>query len=354
MSAAIENTAAPFDKEQLLAAFRSLSAEDMAGILEEMQRGMDLWRARQPDAEVPIAKSSKPAAASASAPDRRAKERKPRAAAEKPAALPAADGEAPSAASYRVASVKESVCMGRRTSESTKDARWKPSIYGEEQCGRAVETGSDLCPVCKNRLTRYTENPSDKIGWLGRVSEEPLDWMHMLGTAWAAKANPRFGSGSACASEAASVASAPAAAAAAAAAKPGRKSKQTEEEKEAAAAAKAAEKATKDAAKEAAKAAKEAEKAAVKAATAAAVQKVKDDAAAKKAAAAPAAAAAKADTATPAATVAHKIVCVAGEMYAVRGSNAFAYDPMDDSMGDYVGRLSADGNAVDTEAAEEE
>lgn len=343
MSAAIENTAAPFDKEQLLAAFRSLSAEDMAGILEEMQRGMDLWRARQPDAEVPIAKSSKPAA----------NERKPRAVAEKPAALPAADGEAPSAASYRVSSVKEGVCVARRISEGTKDARWKPSIYAEEQCGRAVEGESDLCPICKNHLTRYTETPSPKAGWHGRVSEEPLDWMHMLGTAWAAKANPRFGSGSACASEAASVASAPAAAAAAAS-KPGRKSKQTEEEKEAAAAAKAAEKAAKDAAKETAKAAKEAEKAAVKAATAAAVQKVKDEAAAKKAAAAPAAAPAKADTATPAATVAHKIVCVAGEMYAVRGSNAFAYDPMDDSVGDYVGRLSADGNAVDTEAAEEE
>lgn len=333
MSAIAENTAAPFDKEQLLAAFRSLSAEEMADILEEMQRGMDLWRARQPDAEVPIAKSSKPA----SAPDRRAKERKPKAAAAPPAAPEAEDGEAPSAASYRVSSVKEGVCAARRISEGTKDARWKPAIYAEEQCGRALEAGSDLCPICKNHLQKYTDNPSPKAGWHGRVSEEPLDWMHMLGTAWAAKATPRFGA----VSEVASVASAPAAAAP----KPGRKPKQTEEEKEAAKAAKAAE-------KEAAKAAKAAEKEAVKAAAAAAVEKVRADAAAKKAAAAPAAA--KADTATPAATVAHKVVCVAGEMYAVRGRNAFEYNPLDDSVGEYAGRLSEDGNSVDAEAPQEE
>lgn len=319
MSAAIENTAAPFDKEQLLAAFRSLSAEEMASIWTEIQRGA-------PAVKSPAAPASK--------------ERKPKAAAALPAAPEAEDGEAPSAASYRVSSVKEDVCAARRISEGTKDARWKPAIYAEEQCGRAVEAGSDLCPICKNHLQKYTENPSPKAGWVGRVSEEPLDWMHMLGTAWAAKANPRFGAGSGAVSEAASVASAPAAAAP----KPGRKPKQTEEEKEAAKAAKAAE-------KEAAKAAKAAEKEAVKAAAAAAVEKVRADAAAKKAATP---AAAKADTATPAATVAHKVVCVAGEMYAVRGRNAFEYNPLDDSVGEYAGRLSEDGNSVDAETPQEE
>ena len=325
MSAAIaENTAAPFDKEQLLACLRALSAEEMAAIWTEIQRG---------------APAVKPPAAPAS------KERKPKAAAAAAAAAPEAeDGEAPSAASYRVSSVKEGVCVARRISEGTKDARWKPAIYAEEQCGRAVEAGSDLCPICKNHLQKYTDNPSPKAGWHGRVSEEPLDWMHMLGTAWAAKANPRFGAGSAAVSEAASVASAPAA-------KPGRKPKQTEEEKAAAKEAKAA------AAAEA-KAAKAAEKAAIKAAADAAAKKVREEAAAKKAAAGGGggtpAPAAKADTATPAATVAHKIVCVAGEMYAVRGRNAFEYNPMDDSVGEYKGRLSEDGNSVDAEAPEEE
>ena len=234
--------------------------------------------------------------------------------------------------------------MGRRfkeNGEEQKDNRWKPAIFREVQCGSAVEGESDLCTGCKRRLAKYTESPSPKADWLGRVSEEPLDWMHMLGTAWAAKANPRFGAGSGAVSETASVASAPAA-------KPARKSKQTEEEKAAKAAAAAEAKAAKEAEKAAAK---EAEKAAAKAAKAA-EQKVRDAKKAAAAATAVPAPAAKADTATPAATVAHKIVCVAGEMYAIRGSCAYEYNPLDDSVGSYAGRLSADGNAVDTEAPE--
>lgn len=320
MSAISENVAAPPTAEQLLAAFRALSTEEMAVLWTELQRGAP--------------------AAAAAAP---AKERKARAPAPAPAPAAAA-GEAPSAASYRVSSIKEGVCVARRISEGTKDARWKPAIYAEEQCGRAVEGESDLCPICKNHLTRYTTDPTTKAGWHGRVSEEPLDWMHMLGTAWAIRVNPRFGAGSACASESASVASAPASS---------RKPKQTEEEKAAKEEEKAAAKAAKEAEKAAIKAAKAAEKAAIKAAGDAAAAKIREETAAKKAAAAPAAAAAKADTATPAATVSNKIVCVAGEMYSIRGTNAYEFNALDNTVGDYVGQLSADGNAVDTSAPEQ-
>jgi len=311
MSAIAENVAAPMTPEQLLAAFRALSTEEMAALWTEIQRGVPAGAPEKPPAAAPAVRKPRPSA---------------------PAPPTADAGEAPSAASYRVASVKEDVCVGRRF--APEDKRWKPAIFGEEQCGRAVEANSDLCPVCKARLHRYTADPSPKAGWLGRVTEDPLDWCHMLGTAWAAKANPRFGAGSACVSESASVASAPA--------KP-KANKDAE---------KAAAKAIKDAEKEAAKAAKAAEKAAAKAAADAAVQKVKAEAAAKKAAAAPAVAAAKADTAAPAALVAHKIICVGGEMYAIRGTNAYEYNALDDSVGGYVGQLSADENAVDTAAPE--
>lgn len=49
---------------------------------------------------------------------------------------------------------------------------------------------------------------------------------------------------------------------------------------------------------------------------------------------------------------AYKLVCVACEVYAIRGTNAFEYNAMDNSVGDYVGQLSADGFAIDTAAPE--
>jgi len=105
------------------------------------------------------------------------------------------DGSAPDASVYRVdeADIDHSVCVGR---EMDTDKRWKPFINKERQCGSKLVDGSDLCKKCTTREEKYAkkEGPGP---WLGRVTEEPLDWTHMLGTAWAEEAKPKFkGSGS--------------------------------------------------------------------------------------------------------------------------------------------------------------
>jgi hypothetical protein len=155
-------------------------------------------------------------------------------------------GDAPTAEDYRIPAedIKAGVCNGRRLTEP--DRRWKPAIYGEVQCGGTVSEDG-LCAVCVRRLAKYTEGGGPKVGWLGRLTEEPMEWCHMLETKWAEEKKPVWGAGSVV--EASAVSS--------------------KAEKEAAAAAKKAEKeaaaAAKKAEKEAAAAAKKAEKAAKKA-----------------------------------------------------------------------------------------
>jgi hypothetical protein len=104
----------------------------------------------------------------------------------------AADGEAPAVSAYRVsaADIDHSVCVGRRLADSTKDTRWKPAVYREFQCGKELsdEEESDLCPTCSARKTRYDAAPGPKVEWMGRITEEPLGWLHMLGTDWASGA----------------------------------------------------------------------------------------------------------------------------------------------------------------------
>ncbi len=126
-----------------------------------------------------------------------------------------AGDEPPSAASYRIRpeDINETVCLGRRIVE--KDKRWKPAVFYEGQCGKPVLEGSDLCTVCSRRLEKFAaeEDPVKQMkqcGWTGRVTEEPLDWQHMLSTAWAEAKKPKWlgggaAAGSASASEAGSV-----------------------------------------------------------------------------------------------------------------------------------------------------
>ena len=106
------------------------------------------------------------------------------------------DDSAPDASAYRVseADIDHSVCVGR---EKDTDKRWKPFIFRERQCGGKLEDGYDLCKKCTTREEKYavTEHPGSS--WWGRVTEEPLDWIHMLGTEWAKEKKPKFiGSGS--------------------------------------------------------------------------------------------------------------------------------------------------------------
>ncbi len=282
------------------------------------------------------------------------------------APLPEAAEGAPDASAYRIpeSEIKEGVCLGRRfkDTEESRDQRWSPNVYRELQCGADPAEGEDdLCATCAARMALAAAVPTSKK-WLGRVTEEPPEWCHMLGTEWAETKKPRWrGEGAAdSGSEASSVS-----AASSGGAKPGRKPAQSAEEKEAAAAAKKAEKeaaaAAKKAEKEAVAAAKKAEKEAAAAAkkeaaaAAAAAKKAEKEAAkkpaaaggAKKAAPAPAAAAAApAETATV-------LKIIGGVVYRIIGSDAYEWDELANESGALVGRLEGE-TFIPVAAAEEE
>jgi len=98
----------------------------------------------------------------------------------------------PTASDYRVApdSIDHSVCVGRVC--AGEDRRWSTILIREGQCGGRRVEGSDICSKCIKRQEKYTAAPSTKLKWMGRITEEPFDWQHMLGTAWAEKAKPVF------------------------------------------------------------------------------------------------------------------------------------------------------------------
>jgi chemotaxis protein histidine kinase CheA len=390
MSATVStHTPAPaITVEALLTVLRAASPEEMAALLAELNRGMPLWDAAKKEA--PTARGKMAARAAQAA-----------------ALLPeAADGEAPLASAYRVAAadIDLTVCVGRRLADSTKDTRWKPAVYREFQCGKP-QAGEecDLCTTCRERKDRYDANP--KPGdWVGRITEEPLGWVHMLGTEWATGPKaPKWLGGEDAGSDAASVASggsgateqmsapaavitqtqsAPAAAApmskaeialakaqakaeeaaAKAAAKAEEAAKKAAEKAEAAA-AKAAEKAEAAAAKAAEKAAAAAAKEAEKVAAAAAKAKAKEEAAAAKAAAKakpakPAATTVSAPVAAKAAPAAdaeevdedEQVTMIGGEMYVLKGNKAYAFISATETAGDFVGTISADGKSIEVDA----
>jgi hypothetical protein len=304
--------------------------------------------------------------------------------------------EQPTEGDYRLtaSAIDESVCVARKLTPEAKDTRWRPFVYREEQCGGALVAGSDLCSRCGKNETKYAAEPKPGA-WTGRVTEDPLGWVHMLGTEWAEEKKPKF-------TAKAAPAPAPAAAGAASAAAPPPADSEfafpepatatatttTTETAEPAfsssssfpatapaavtaaekAAAKAAEKA---AAKEAEKAAKAAAKAAEKAAIKAINDKAKADAAAAKAAlkaAKPATAAKAAKAAPAAAAVAVKVAAAAaaaeppvsvegelelidGNLYMVKSGNVYEYDELTEKAGDFVGRFTAE-KTIDTEGEE--
>jgi chemotaxis protein histidine kinase CheA len=231
-----------------------------------------------------------------------------------------------------------------------------------------VEEGSDLCATCARREQKYGE--TGKVGpWAGRITEEPLDETHMLGTAWAEKKKPRFlgaapaGAGSEAASEEGEGDTASTASTAKPKGKPGRKPMSPEEKAAKAAAKKAekeAEKAEKASAKKAEKEAEKAEKAAAKKTEkeaekeAAKAAKKAEKAAAKKAekaAAAPKPKATKKAEAPAAAAGAGAPAAVEGELRFVcgapcwlKGTNLYEYDDAAEVIGVYMGQF--DGTTV--------
>jgi histone H1/5 len=255
--------------------------------------------------------------------------------------LPSAeDGEtAPTADSYRLkaADIDETVCVGRA---KDNDNRWKPIIYRERQCGKKLVDGSDLCAGCQKREEKY----EDKAGpWLGRVSDdEPLSWLHMLGTAWAEKAKPKFnasasGSSASVASDAASDSGASEEMEVVEKKVAPKAKKVTAEEKESKKAAAAAEKEAAAAAKAAEKEAAAAVKAAEKEAAAAAKPKkevkpkkekeVKEVKEVKKSEKKPEKSEPKVAAASAAVVaVEFELEDIGGTVYAVRNGNVYDYD----------------------------
>jgi hypothetical protein len=98
----------------------------------------------------------------------------------------------PSASSYRLdpSAIDRSRCVGRVWKDGVDDdKRWKPAVYRERQCGRKMVDDSDLCTTCLKRYKKASGEDAmlGTVAWLGRVTEDPPAWCHMLGTAWAVK-----------------------------------------------------------------------------------------------------------------------------------------------------------------------
>ena len=366
-------TSAVQSVSQLIAILQSATPTEAADILAVLDRGLPLWGTRK---EMADAASSSTHAAHVEGTPVKTKTPKEPAAPKKPKAekvaiaLPEAVAGAPDASEYRVDPdmFDASTCIARIT-KGGEDKRWKPIIFRESQCGGKLVEGSDLCAKCCKREEKYAADP--KPGdWCGRLTEEPLDWQHMLGTSWADEKKPRF-LASASVSSAASVADetasengsavempAPSAAQKSkpdAAAKAAATAAKLAEKAATAAAAKAAKEAEKEAAKAAKLAAKEAEKAAKvaekDAAKAAKSTKAKaTDAAVVKAVKPKAKKAAVAVVAAPV-EVEGELKLIDGTLYMVKKGNVFEYDELTEKAGDFVGRITAD-ETIDTEAEE--
>ena len=234
--------------------------------------------------------------------------------------------DAPTPASYRLAAELVSAhtkCQARRLKPSGEDKRFSPSVFAESLCGSEVEAGADgLCSTCN----RWKDDPKK---WNGLITEEPLATTHMLGTAWAAKCK-WTGSSSAPVSSAASVASV------ASVEESGSGSGQTP------APVSAATVAPMEVAKKV-KAPRKKKEAATTVAPVAAVAVVTVGTA----------------VVTPAAVSTTEPVADAGELrmlqgefYWVVGSNVYEYDQIEETPGDFVGRVRAD-ETIDGDAEEE-
>jgi hypothetical protein len=239
----------------LMTTLRGATDAEMLAFMQLLNdRGIPLFnageavRAPEPKAEEPKEPKAK-------------KEPKPKVEEEVPMPV-AVDGAAPEASAYRIAAVDLTTCVGRLIDGC--DKRWSPHILREKQCGKKMVDGYDLCKRCAVHEAKYAETGKKTGQWTGRVTEEPLEWVHMLGTAWAEKAKPKFNASAPVPSPSpvsSPVADKEAKKAAAEAKKAEKEAKKAEaaaekEAKKAAAAAKKAEKEAKKAAAEAKKAEK--------------------------------------------------------------------------------------------------
>jgi chemotaxis protein histidine kinase CheA len=354
---------------------------DVAKFLLAAERGLEAWSTitgkAVPEKKVSIAKKAVAVKKEVPAP-----------------ILPTSEG-IPTAESYRLTTIDNSVCIARSLKPAGEDKRWKPSVYAEAQCGGKVSEGSDLCAACVKKMEKFAESKTAKSGWNGRLTESPPDYTHMLGTAWAAKCKWIGASSDASDSDSESVSSKSVSAPVIStnnnaststsnvisSAEPESKPEVTEpvvvmppkKATKADAEAKAEAKRLADEAKAKAKADADAKKKAeaeakaeAKRLDAEAKAKAKADADAKKKAEAEAKAAAKpkakgktpvtapeakAEVSSTPATVAGSLLTVGTDFYWVNNGNVYEYDLITEKQGDFAGRLRADGT-IDADADE--
>lgn len=349
------------EMDSFMAMLRSATPEQWLEFMQlQNERGIPLFNAAAEAAEAAVAPAKAAAApAKAKRAGKAGKAGKAAKVSEAAAAVVAAAGSGHQRLSP--SAILPGVCMGRALKA---DKQYKPHVYRERQCGSACVEGSDLCSKCLQGQDSYAADPSYHK-WPGRITEEPFDWVHMMGTAWAEEKKPKFvgsGGGSSSASTAsdsgsengdAEEMSAPAPApapatakpkkvSAAAAAKAAEKAATAAAEKAEKAAARAAEKAEKDAVAAAEKAAKAAAKAAKPVKAAKPAKSAKTTAAV----AVPAPVAAAAASAVPEDSEG-ELTFIKGSNYMVKGDRVYEYNEDMEETGDYVGRLTAFGTIDD-------
>ena len=85
--------------------------------------------------------------------------------------------------------INHSRCLARI---SEKISGWKPAIHREKQCQHLPAAGKLLCGQCFLKLEKYTADPKPNSSWRGQITEEPLNWDHIVGTKWFTENNPKF------------------------------------------------------------------------------------------------------------------------------------------------------------------
>ena len=339
---------------------------DVGQLLLAMERGMESWSALSGKA-VPVLSDIETPVKAKKAPKKEVVA----------PSIPTGSG-IPTADSYRLTTIDNSVCVARSLKPAGEDKRWKPSVYAEAQCGGKVADGSDLCAACVKKMEKFAESKTAKSGWNGRLTESPPDYTHMLGTAWAVKCKwvgdsdsvsvpdsemstnnistviPVIPVSVSNVKEEEEPESKPEVTEAVVTMPPKAEAESKAKAKEEAAAKKLAEAEAKAKAKEEAAAAKakaKEEADAKKKAEAEAKAKAKEEVAAAKATKKPAAKKAteapvpevKATTTAAPVTVAGELLTVGTDFYWVNNGNVYEYSLVTEQQGDFVGRLRPDG-----------
>ena len=322
----------------VLGALKAATDEEMADLMAEIWRGNQIFSERRAAegivevVAVAVEEKKKVAVKAVAAKEPKAKE--PKAPKAPKAEIPQGDlSEAPGPEHYRLKEVNEGLCKARKT-EGGEDRRWKPLVYGESQCVRKPVEGEDLCKLCSTLFEKESQDDKFKK-WHGLVTEDLLAHTHILGSEWATTKCKWVGS-------APPSVSAPAGTAESAPASEGEEAPVSSSSSAPAPAPAPVATPAKAPAKEA-----KAPKAPAAPKKAAAATKKEEP----KPAAAPVVAAAA--VVTEPVAEAGELKLLGGEFYWVSRGNVYEYDQIEETPGDFVGRLRAD-ESIDADAEEEE